>query len=59
VVTGGVLVYATCSLLRTENARQIDAFLGRETGWRHEMSRQIIPLDGGDGFFASVLRRAV
>ena len=60
---GGVLLYATCSILADENARQVDAFLarhadvvaeplddryGRATGG----GRQRLPGDGGmDGFF--------
>ena len=34
---GGRLVYITCSVFPAENAGQIDAFLGRETGF--------VPLD--------------
>ncbi|MGY3266137.1 16S rRNA (cytosine(967)-C(5))-methyltransferase RsmB [Lysobacter sp. HA35] len=63
VAPGGVLLYATCSLLRDENERQVDAFLsrtpdatptplddrfGRESG----AGRQVLPGERGrDGFF--------
>ena len=67
--TGGILLYATCSVLRDENDRQINGFLertgsaellgfdgdwGRQTG----TGRQIIPgeLDM-DGFFYARLRK--
>lgn len=66
---GGVLVYATCSILRDENERQVDAFLsrtpdasaepldrrfGREAG----PGRQWLPGEHGrDGFFYARLRR--
>ena len=66
---GGALVYATCSILRAENAAQVDAFLartadavldpldaryGRDTGF----GRQRLPGDGGmDGFFLARLRK--
>lgn len=67
---GGVLVYATCSILREENAAQIDAFLARtpdaaveplpETFGRAEgPGRQRLPgEDGMDGFFCARLRKA-
>lgn len=67
---GGVLVYATCSILRRENADQIDAFLARtpdasaeplaETfGHAAGAGRQRLPgEDGMDGFFYARLRKA-
>ena len=66
---GGVLVYATCSILRRENADQIDAFLARtpdasaeplaETfGHAAGAGRQRLPgEDGMDGFFYARLRK--
>lgn len=60
---GGVLVYATCSILRAENAAQIEAFLartpdavlepldnrfGHDTGFGHQ---RLPGADGMDGFF--------
>lgn len=66
---GGILVYATCSLLRDENERQIEWFLdqrgdvevkvicddwGRDTG----CGRQILPGEQEmDGFFYASLRK--
>ncbi len=67
---GGRLVYATCSVLPDENARQIDAFLSR-----HSDARALpapLPLgraqgggfqrlpgeEGMDGFFVALLERA-
>ncbi|WP_420325401.1 RsmB/NOP family class I SAM-dependent RNA methyltransferase [Mameliella sp.] len=57
VVKGGVLAYATCSVLAEENATQVSAFLERRPGWSVEEQRQFLPGSGGDGFFAAVLRR--
>ncbi|MCR9271915.1 MULTISPECIES: RsmB/NOP family class I SAM-dependent RNA methyltransferase [Mameliella] len=57
VVEGGVLAYATCSVLAEENAAQVSAFLDRRPGWAVEVQRQFLPESGGDGFFAAVLRR--
>lgn len=54
---GGVLGYATCSLLEAENGAQVAAFLERHTDWRLEAERRFTPLEGGDGFFGAILRR--
>ncbi len=70
VAPGGVLVYATCSILARENAGQIDAFLARTTDAAAEplddrfghpagAGRQRLPgEDGMDGFFYARLRKA-
>jgi 16S rRNA (cytosine967-C5)-methyltransferase len=57
VARGGVLAYATCSMLRAENEAQVTAFLQRAQGWRALDSLRFSPLDGGDGFFAAMLMR--
>ena len=57
VRTGGVLAYATCSLLDEENHGQVAAFLHRNRDWSLQEERGFTPLDGGDGFFGAVLRR--
>lgn len=54
---GGVLGYATCSLLREENEERVAAFLAAEPGWQVISERRLSPLDGGDGFFLALLRR--
>ncbi|HET6604703.1 MAG TPA: 16S rRNA (cytosine(967)-C(5))-methyltransferase RsmB [Xanthomonadaceae bacterium] len=66
---GGRLVYATCSVLKAENERQIDAFLLRHRdalalafelplGRRSGAGWQILPGEGeADGFFYAVLER--
>ncbi|MFZ5607397.1 MAG: 16S rRNA (cytosine(967)-C(5))-methyltransferase RsmB [Pseudomonadota bacterium] len=67
---GGALVYATCSILRAENAAQIDRFLARtpdaqpqalpdDLGHAAGHGRQRLPGEGGrDGFFYARLRKA-
>jgi 16S rRNA (cytosine967-C5)-methyltransferase len=67
--SGGLLVYATCSVLKKENSDQIQAFLSRwedameiriDAGWGHEASpgRQVLPgEDGMDGFYYACLRK--
>ncbi|MEM0937796.1 MAG: RsmB/NOP family class I SAM-dependent RNA methyltransferase [Pseudomonadota bacterium] len=55
---GGVLAYATCSLLASENGRQIDAFAARcgtNAPWRELRRDAYSPLDGGDGFFLAIV----
>ena len=66
---GGTLLYATCSILREENARQVEAFLERTPdavaepldprfGRIDGPGRQRLPgEDGMDGFFVARLRR--
>ncbi|MBE5259284.1 MULTISPECIES: 16S rRNA (cytosine(967)-C(5))-methyltransferase RsmB [Serratia] len=61
--SGGVMVYATCSILPDENSSQIAAFLQRhadaklvETGDAQRPGRQNIPHpEDGDGFFYAKL----
>lgn len=67
--TGGRLVYATCSVLKDENERQIDAFLARTSNARaralpRHFGRpsgagfQRLPGDDeGDGFFHAALEK--
>ncbi len=68
--TGGILVYATCSILKRENNRQIHQFLERHTdavaeipavewGKVESCGRQIMPGEARmDGFFYAVLRKS-
>ncbi|MES2996423.1 MAG: class I SAM-dependent methyltransferase [Verrucomicrobiota bacterium] len=54
---GGRLVYATCSLLRSENRKQVDALLSRG-GFTLEEEITVSPAkDGCDGFYAARLRK--
>ena len=67
---GGVLLYATCSILKDENERQVAAFLARtpdahaeplDTRYGHQAGpgRQRLPGEQGmDGFFYARLRKA-
>ena len=66
---GGVLVYATCSVLPAENTQVIAAFLQRqadaqelptqlEAGFAQPCGRQLLPQAGGhDGFYLAKLRK--
>ena len=70
LASGGTLVYATCSILRAENAAQIEAFLARtpdatleplDAAFGHDtgFGTQRLPGERGmDGFFYARLRKA-
>lgn len=52
---GGVLAYATCSLLRSENHDQVRDFLARTPGWTLDREQVFTPLQGGDGFYLAIM----
>jgi 16S rRNA (cytosine967-C5)-methyltransferase len=56
---GGLLVYATCSLCRTENESVVEAFLRDSPGFEPSLpgSRLMPQSHDGDGFFAASFRR--
>lgn len=57
---GGQLVYATCSILPSENEKQVEAFLASEAGkgYRLLAEKRILPQDNGfDGFYMALLER--
>lgn len=53
---GGVLAYATCSLLDEENHGVVVGFLGKGTGFGLAQERRLTPLDGGDGFYVATMK---
>lgn len=55
---GGVVVYATCSSLPSENNRQVEAFLADSPQFELVSERHFWPNeDSYDGFYAAVLKR--
>jgi len=57
VAAGGRLAWITCSLLPRENAEIVSDFIKRNNGFQLEANRSLTPLDGGDGFSVSILKR--
>lgn len=60
VKPGGRMVYATCSILPSENEDQVQAFLASDAGkdFRFIAERKILPQDEGfDGFYMALLER--
>ncbi len=57
---GGRMVYATCSILPSENQQQITRFLDSEAGKEFKLleEKRILPQDDGfDGFYMALLSR--
>lgn len=57
VAPGGQLVYATCSVLNSENQDQVSGFVANSPAFSHVNSWTFSPVSGADGMFASVFRR--
>jgi len=56
VKDGGRLVYATCSILPSENEQQVEAFLSRRPEFKLTEMQKISAADSGyDGFFMAAL----
>ena len=56
---GGALAYATCSLLKVENAGQVETFLSCNPSWQLNKSRDFTAIESGDGFHVSVLTQKI
>jgi 16S rRNA (cytosine967-C5)-methyltransferase len=54
----GLMVYSTCSVLPSENERQVDKFLERN-GDKFELidQKHVWPTEGFDGFYMALLRK--
>lgn len=57
VKKGGKLVYATCSILPSENREQVDFFLQNNPDFTLVEDQQLWPSDGFDGFYMALLER--
>lgn len=56
---GGVLIYATCSVLGQENDQVVAHFLTEHPDWERVMRHQRLPDGVGDGFYHCVMQRKV
>lgn len=56
---GGLMVYSTCSILPSENEKQIEKFLKEKNGdWSLVKEIRLRPdVEGFDGFYAALLKR--
>lgn len=57
VKPGGTLVYATCSILHSENEDQIKKFLESDSDFALNEEKRIWPSEGFDGFYMARLTR--
>lgn len=60
VKEGGQLVYATCSILPSENRQQVDKFLSSESGKGFKLKKDqsiMASTSGFDGFYLALLER--
>ena len=58
VKPGGLMVYATCSVLPSENEKQVEKFLSAK-GDKFELVEQktLLPTEGFDGFYMALLKK--
>ena len=55
---GGIMVYATCSILPSENQDQVEQFLSIKTGeFKFIADRKVLPSDGFDGFYMAAIQK--
>ncbi|SDE17795.1 RsmB/NOP family class I SAM-dependent RNA methyltransferase [Riemerella columbipharyngis] len=54
---GGKMVYATCSILPSENQNQVEKFLSKNTNFRLIKEQSIMPSEGYDGFYMALIER--
>ncbi|MGZ4116163.1 MAG: RNA methyltransferase, partial [Bacteroidia bacterium] len=55
---GGIMVYATCSILPGENQDQVSKFLSVNKNFELIEDRKVLPSEGFDGFYMAALKRA-
>lgn len=54
---GGLLIYATCSILPQENQQQVERFLRANPGFEFIADRKVSAAEGFDGFYMAKMRK--
>jgi 16S rRNA (cytosine967-C5)-methyltransferase len=55
---GGLMVYSTCSILPSENQKQVERFMNEHPGAYVLIGdKTILPSEGSDGFYMALLRK--
>jgi len=54
---GGIMVYATCSILPSENQKQIEIFLKNNSNFEFIEDKKVMPSEGFDGFYMAKMRK--
>ena len=54
---GGKMIYATCSILPSENNLQVEKFLSNNPDFRLVKDEKIMPSQGYDGFYMALIER--
>lgn len=54
---GGKMLYATCSILPSENNEQVDIFLKNNPEFKLIKEEKVMPSDGFDGFYMALMAR--
>lgn len=55
---GGIMVYATCSILPSENQLQVEQFLAKNKNtFEFIEDRKVLPSEGFDGFYMAAIRK--
>lgn len=54
---GGKMIYATCSILPSENNKQVEIFLKNNSDFKMLKDEKIMPSEGYDGFYMALIER--
>jgi 16S rRNA (cytosine967-C5)-methyltransferase len=57
VKKGGKLIYATCSILPSENENQVKEFLKTNPDFQFVKEQKVLPSQGFDGFYMAMMER--
>ena len=55
---GGLMVYSTCSILSSENEKQVERFLSEKKEFQLLKEKMIYPSKGFDGFYMALMKRS-